>query len=237
MSLQPSNTSCLPKFTLPTFSGDPLTWQMFWDSFNAAVNTNLTLKKFNYLKAQLQGEAARAIAGLPLTELNYTHSISLLKEHFGQPQKLINVHIQALLELPSPNNDLPSLRLFHDLVENHIRGLCSLSIPKESYGTLLVPIIFGKLSAQTRSNLAHEHSNLEWSIDEVQTAVMKEIRILENGLHTTDSSSYTSSLLRTPSATAAFYTGIRGNTTQLPITRRNYCVFTVKVNILPMYAL
>ena len=85
MSLQPSNKSHLPKLTLQTFS---------W--FNAAVNANLTLsqvQKFSYLNAQLQGEAARAIAGLPLTELNYTHSISLLKERFGQPQKLVNAHI------------------------------------------------------------------------------------------------------------------------------------------------
>ena len=57
----------------------------------------IPVQKFNYLKAQLQGEAARAIAGLPLTEVNYTQSISLLKERFGQPQKLINAHIQALV--------------------------------------------------------------------------------------------------------------------------------------------
>ena len=33
----------LPKLLLPTFSGDPLTWQMFWDSFDAAVNKNVGL--------------------------------------------------------------------------------------------------------------------------------------------------------------------------------------------------
>ena len=51
----------LPKLTFPVFSGDPLSWQTFWDSFNAAVHNNTTLsciQKFNYLKSQLQGDAA-----------------------------------------------------------------------------------------------------------------------------------------------------------------------------------
>ena len=42
----------LPKLSLPTFSGDPLQWQMFWDSFDAAVHSNVSLsgvQKFNYL--------------------------------------------------------------------------------------------------------------------------------------------------------------------------------------------
>ena len=75
----------------------------------------------------------------------------------------------------APSNDLYSLRLFYDLVENHIRGLSSLGVPKVSYGTLLVPIILGKLSSP---NLAREHSNLKWTIDELQAALLKEIRIL-----------------------------------------------------------
>ena len=62
--------SSLPKLNLPIFSGDPLTWQSFRDSFDAAVHNNSMLdgvQKFNYLRAQMQGGAARVIAGLPLT--------------------------------------------------------------------------------------------------------------------------------------------------------------------------
>jgi len=32
--------SNLPKLNLPTFAGDPLTWQSFWNLFDAAVNSN-----------------------------------------------------------------------------------------------------------------------------------------------------------------------------------------------------
>ncbi|XP_065909758.1 mucin-17-like isoform X1 [Dysidea avara] len=80
-STQQFATSRLPKLSLPTFSGDPLTWQTFWDSFYAAIDANPNLsgiQKFNYLKAQLQGNAARAIGGLPLTDRNYVHAITLV---------------------------------------------------------------------------------------------------------------------------------------------------------------
>ena len=72
-----SLNSRLPKLTLPVFSGDPLNWQTFWDSFNEAVHTNPALgciQKFNYLKAQLQGEALQDFPSLSViinTPLNF----------------------------------------------------------------------------------------------------------------------------------------------------------------------
>ena len=225
VSTHPQNTSRLPKPTLPTFSGDPLTWQTFWDSFEAAVDFNPTLssvQKFNYLKAQLQADASRTIAGLPLTEANYIQSITLLKERFGQPQRLINAHIPAFLDLSAPSNDLSSLRLFYDLVENHIRGLSSLGVPKVSYGTLLVPIILGKLSTPT---LAREHSNLKWTIDELQAALLKEIRIMESGLYITDPATYMSTP-KNPPATASFHTAVKAVHNTAPSGKKKLiCVY------------
>ena len=59
----------------------------------------LGVQKFDYLRAQLQGEAARVVAGFPLTDVNYTHSIDFLKERFGQNQTIVNAHMQALTNL------------------------------------------------------------------------------------------------------------------------------------------
>ena len=42
-NVTPQFTTCLPRLTLPTFSGNPLTWQSFWDSFSAAVHSNISL--------------------------------------------------------------------------------------------------------------------------------------------------------------------------------------------------
>ena len=140
--------SRLLKLTLTMFSGNPLAWLTFWDSFQAAIHLNHNLsgvQKFNYLKAQLQGDAARTIKGIPLCDHNYLHAVTLLQDRFGQTHKLVAVHMQALLEVPNPTNTLSSLRTFHDTIESHTCGLSSLGKPEESYGDLLVPIIPGKV--------------------------------------------------------------------------------------------
>ena len=172
------NTSRLPKL-------EP---QSFWDSYEMAVDTNPTLSpihKFNYLKAQ-RGTS------LPLTEMNYAQSVILLKQ-------LINAHTHALIELPGPTNELCSLQLFHDITENHISGLAALGVSKHNSCSRKLPV-------PVRRNLARDHDQLRWTLDDLQAAVVKEIRVLESGLHTTDSPP---SLSTRTHATASFYAAIR----------------------------
>ena len=104
-----ATASCLPKLDLPRYSGDPLGWQTFWDLFNTAVHSNSHLEKFNYLCAQLDSEAARTIRGFALTDANYEQSVTLLEARFGKKQRIINAHMQALLDLPTPSNSATSL--------------------------------------------------------------------------------------------------------------------------------
>ena len=148
------------------------------------ANHNLSgIQKFTYLKAQLEGDAARAIAGLLLTDANYVHSIALLEDRYVQPHKLVNAHMKALLEMPSPTSSLASLRIFYDSVEGHIRGLSLLGKSEHSYGDILVPILMGKLPSDIRRNLAREHSNSQWILADLMAALLKEIRVLESGLY------------------------------------------------------
>ena len=216
-------TSRLPKLSIPTFTGDPLTWQSFWDCFDSAVNSNPVLsdvQKLSYLRAQLQGDASRVVAGFPLTNTSYNQSVALLKNRFGQPHKLVNAHLQALLHLPNPSNTLTSLQLFHDSVEGHIRSLASLGKSTDSYGDLLVSVILEKLPNETRKHLARERADSEWTLRELQDAILKEICVFESGLHMPLQSS------RTP--TASLYTGTRRIATQpasgAVIKKRN-CTF------------
>ncbi len=215
----------LPKLNIPMFSGDSLNWQSFWDCFEAAIHCNPSLtdvQKLNYLRAQLQGDAARVVAGFTLTSTNYEHSVALLRERYGQPHKLVNAHMQALLDLTSPTNSLVALQLFHDSVESHIRSLSSLGKSHETYGSLLVPIILGKLPTEIRRNLARDHGNDEWTIDKLQDAVLKEIRILEMGIeHPLNKKS------SLPIPTASFHTGSNRRPTRNPTEgqKRLTCVY------------
>ena len=188
------NITRLPKLSIPVFSGDTLQWQSFWDCFEAAIHYNPSItgvQKLNYLRAQLQGNALRVISGLPLTNANYDHSVTLLKARYGEPHKLIDAHMQALIELSNPSNTLPALQLFYDSIEGHIRSLQSLGTSQEQYGSMLVPIILRKLSAETRRNLARSHGSDQWTLNELLDTILQELRILETG-HTT---------LHTPTAT------------------------------------
>ena len=71
-------------------------------------------------------EAEHCITGLSLTHANYEQAISLLKDRFGQKHKIINAHMQSLLDLPSPTLSVGSLRIFYDKMESSIRDLESL---------------------------------------------------------------------------------------------------------------
>ena len=208
----------LPRLDLPQFTGNPLFWQSFWDCFEAAVHSNRSLtgvQKLSYLRAQLRGDAARVIAGFQLTNANYEHSIALLKERFGQPYKQIDAHMQALIDLPSPSNSLPSLREFYDSTEGHIRSLSSLGKSEDSYGSLLVPIILGKLPAKVKQNLVRAHGKKEWTITELQAAILNELYIFEMGSQTEVHTDLP--------PTATFHIGVRKPTTGA--TRKPHCPY------------
>ena len=89
--------------------------------------------------------------------------------------------MQVLLNLPTPRNNIADLRTFYDVIESHIRGLSSMGITPETYGALLIPITLGKLPADVRRNLAKDQNKSDWNIDELREALLKEIRILEQG--------------------------------------------------------
>ena len=172
---QQFTASRLPKLTLPTFSGNPLHWLTFWDSFQAAIHLNPNLsavQKFNYLKAQVDGDAAKTIEGFPLSDQNYLHAVTILQDHFGQTHKLVAAHMQALLEVASPSNTLTSLRTFHDVINSHSRGLSSLGKSEDTYGDLLVPIILNKLPKETRQNLARDTTTPELTFSQLMAAIL-----------------------------------------------------------------
>lgn len=108
-------------------------------------------------------------------------AIALLKDRFGQPQKIIMAHMRALVSLSKPESDRCSLRKFLDNLESHIRGLHALGKGVDTYGDLLVCILLDQLSSPLRHNLARQHGAAEWKLDDLRKALRQEIEILEDG--------------------------------------------------------
>ena len=84
--------SKLPKIELPKFAHDVTKFRSFWESFTNSVDLSPNLSitdKFNYLKALLEGSAARSIQGLALTKNKYAVAIDILQKRFSKTQKII----------------------------------------------------------------------------------------------------------------------------------------------------
>lgn len=172
----------LPKINIKSFGGDPLEWLTFWDSFSAAIDRNVELsdiEKMNYLNGMLKGEAARAISGLPLTEENYRKAIELLKKRFGKSQVLTNAYMESLSKIDAPSSETKNLRTFYDKCEANIRGLETLGVTTESYGSLLIPILLKKIPEEIRCLIFRTDPLADSSLDRLRTALQQEIETRE----------------------------------------------------------
>ena len=104
----------LPKMRLIYLNGDPTKWITFWDSFSSIIHESMSfssIDKFKYLQQSLVGAAAEAIAGLTITNDNYTEAIELLEKRFGDKQIILSKHIEHLMEIPKVtlNEDLKEI--------------------------------------------------------------------------------------------------------------------------------
>jgi len=174
----------LPKLVLPHFKGDVTKWTSFWDSFDSAVHQNAHISKidkFNYLHSLLDGAAATAVQGLALNELNYDSAVELLKERFGKPKNIIAAHMDELLKVPTCTSErAASLRQVYDKINVHIRGLASLGIDSDQYGSLLIPVIMSKISSEMRLRAARESGNDDaWKLDELMKVIKSEVEARE----------------------------------------------------------
>ena len=103
----------LPKLTLQRFTGDITKFCTFWEGLQSAAHNNPGLScidKFNYLKSILDGNAARAIQGLPLTEGNYEADVKILQERFGKNQHPYGGTFKVT-NMPKKQSKSDSLRL------------------------------------------------------------------------------------------------------------------------------
>ena len=98
----------LPKISLPRFSGDPLKWTTFWDSYQSAIHLNPDISKvdkFNYLRSLLDHTALDSIDGLTLSSANYQQAIDILSKRFGNKQLIISKHMDTLLNIDALSSD------------------------------------------------------------------------------------------------------------------------------------
>ena len=60
------------------------------------------ITKFSHLMSLLEGEAKRVISGLSLTNANYPVAIEMIKNRFGDEDRIVAAHIHALIMVSAP---------------------------------------------------------------------------------------------------------------------------------------
>ena len=170
----------LPKLETMSFDGKTTEWTPFWDYFESVIHVSEALsdvEKFSYLRSSLKGSAASTINGLSLTGKNYSVAVSLLKERFADPQKIISGHMDALVNLPAVTNakDLKAVRQLCDDVEAHTRALAALGRTSDQYGELLLPILMNKIPKEIRLDICSKVEQKSWALPQVISQLKEEL--------------------------------------------------------------
>ncbi|MCP3663283.1 MAG: DUF1759 domain-containing protein [Gammaproteobacteria bacterium] len=163
----PTRNARLPKLDIEKFHGDPLKWSAFWDYFKTAIDqTDLgELEKYHYLRSFVGGTALASIQGLEISAVNYPKAIEILKERFGNEEKMVELNYTALFDLQPTSADTGKLRNFLDAFEQRLKQLEALG-QQVNTNDAIVSFLQSKLPYEVRSKLNESKlRETSWSLD------------------------------------------------------------------------
>ncbi|XP_052737845.1 uncharacterized protein LOC128198133 isoform X3 [Bicyclus anynana] len=143
----------LPVIKINNFDGTYYKWLEFRDTFSSLIHNNSRIKnvhKFHYLNSYLEGEAARVISNIEVTDNNYPDAWNLLCERYSNVRQLINNHIKMLFNIEQARESDKSLRFIVDHVTKNLRALSTLKQPTEHWDSLIIYLVSAKLDNNTR---------------------------------------------------------------------------------------
>ncbi|CAM1310776.1 Uncharacterised protein g5510 [Pycnogonum litorale] len=110
---------------------------------------------------------------------NYETALALLKDRFGDEQKIVTRHMDALLKLRKVDScNVRALRKLYDDVELHIRGLESVGRKTNSYGELFIPVL-EKIPETIRLHIFSKLSDKKWHLLDIMNELKHEVTIRE----------------------------------------------------------
>ena len=175
----------LPKLELRKFNGKIEEWPEFWDSFCSAIHHDQQLAKvdkFKYLRSYLEGPARSVVKGFSLTDADYDEAVTLLRKRFERPDVIRIAHINELINLSPVFNEknVQRLRALHDEIETHFRAMEAQDVDKQSYSSVVVPMLMSKIPESIRNNMIRfNDDHMVWMLDDFLSALENELRVLE----------------------------------------------------------
>ena len=99
--------------------------------------------KMHYLNSKLSGDAKKAVAGIMLSNENYSIVTTVLKESFEDNQVVLHNHYIELININPATSTSKGLRFMHDQMEKHFRSLEALH--QDMTHDIFIPIIISKI--------------------------------------------------------------------------------------------
>lgn len=98
----------------------------------------------------LEGDAARIVSNIEISEANYNDSWLLLCERYDSKKQLITHHLNALFNIDTVARESErSLRFLVDHVTNNLRALATLGEPTDKWDTLVIHMVSPKIDNVT----------------------------------------------------------------------------------------
>ena len=136
----------LPKLDVPTFDGNILNWQTFWEQFSVAVHNRSSLsdaEKLVYLRHSLKdGSAKKVIEGLSRSGEHYAEAVECLRSRYNRPRLIHQTHVRKIMEIsPMKDGSGRELRYLHDVAQQHLRALKAMGHdPSDSFITSMLEL-------------------------------------------------------------------------------------------------
>ena len=146
--------SGLPKIPLPTFSGDLLAWESFRDRFRSLVHDSTRIskvRKLQYLKSSLTGEAATMLERTNVTAANYDGAWSSLQKRYENQRILSAARMSSLVNCAPITKESPAdIKRLLDEFRQAIASFASLKRPVAEWDEWFVFLFAEKLDPTSR---------------------------------------------------------------------------------------
>ena len=152
----------MPKISFPSFDGNFLNWNTFWEQFEIAIHSKEQLtdaEKLSYLKDSLKsGPARHVIEGLTQTSGNYAEAIACLQSRYDRPRLIHQAHVRAVTETPPLKvGNGKELRRIHDVINQHMRAINTMrSNSLEAFVTSVIELKLDQTSMFTWQDYTHD---------------------------------------------------------------------------------
>lgn len=144
----------LQSLKVPKFTGLCHQWVPFYNLFNRTViqNPKLTdVQRMQYLMDCLEGEPKKLIQHLEIADDNFTGAMDIIMRRYNDQRKIINTHIDAIVDHANIADDVMGLKSLHDKTIESLHALKGQNVSDKALGNvILTRLIEKKLSSQTR---------------------------------------------------------------------------------------